>query len=292
MEIYIVENCGLCAGCKLAIHTAKELLNKNEKVTIFKEIVHNKNVNKMLERLGADFKEDINKLNSSSVVIIRAHGEPPNTYEFLKEKNILFKDCTCFNVKRIHDQVENFYKRGYSIIIIGKHKEVLHPEVLGTLGWANNEAIVVQDEEDLKDVEKINNKSCLVCQTTFNIKKAEKLISEIENIFKSKGLELVVDKSICSANELININSSEMAKKCDLMIVVGGKNSSNTKELYNNLKNICPTIFVENIYEYTQELENNSIVLKENMKIGLTAGASTMKEELQELKQLILSEFA
>ena len=291
MEINIVENCGLCAGCKLAINTAKELLDKNEKVTIFKEIVHNKNVNNMLKKLGVDFEEDINQLNSNSVVIIRAHGEPPATYDILKEKNISFKDCTCFNVKRSHEQVVKFYNLGYSIIIIGKHKEVLHPEVLGTLGWSNNEAIIVQDEEDLKEIEKINNKSYVVCQTTFNIKKAESLICEIEKIFKTKDLELVVNKSICPSNELINLNSSELAKNCDLMIVVGGKNSSNTKELFNNLKQICPTVFVENIYDYKQELKNENIVLMDEMKIGLTAGASTMKEELQELKQLILSEF-
>ena len=291
MEIKIAEVCGLCAGCKRAILTAQEELKSGKNVTIFKEIVHNQNVNSMLKTAGAKFEEDILKLNKNDIVIIRAHGEPPKTYKYFQEKEIEYKDCTCFNVEKIHKDVENFYKQGYTIIILGKHKGKIHPEVLGTLGWANEDAVLIEDEEDLVKLKQIKNKMYLVCQTTFNIDKADKLISKINEISKSKNCELIVDKSICSANKIINVHAKELAENSDVMIVVGGKNSSNTKELFNNIKNICPTIFIENIYDYKQELKQNNIVLSKTNKIGITAGASTMKEELENLKQLIIEDY-
>ncbi len=291
MEIRIADVCGLCAGCKRAIITTQEERKKGHKITIFKEIVHNKNVNNLLQNLGANTEEDINKLTNDGVVIIRAHGEPPETYNYLKDRNINFVDCTCFNVEKIHKGVENFYSLGYTIIILGKHKNKFHPEVLGTLGWAKNEAILVQDEEDLIKLNDVNKKMYLVCQTTFNINKADVLIEKISDFAKEKNLDLIVNKSICNANILINNSSKELAKNCDVMIVVGGKNSSNTKELFNNIKTICPTIMVEDIKDYKHELMLNNILINLNSKIGITAGASTMREELFKLKGLIEKDY-
>lgn len=291
MEIKIAEVCGLCAGCKRAISTAQEELKSGKNVTIFKEIVHNQNVNLMLKTAGAKFEEDISKLNKEEIVIIRAHGEPPKTYKHFHEKGIEYKDCTCFNVKKIHKDVENFYKQGYTIIILGKHKDKIHPEVLGTLGWANEDAILIEDEEDLVKIKDVKNKIYLVCQTTFNIDKADRLISKISEITQKRNCELIVNKSICSANKIINVHAKRLAENSDVMIVVGGKNSSNTKELYNNIKDICPTIFIDNIYNYKQELTRNHVSLKPANKVGITAGASTMKEELEELKRIILEDY-
>lgn len=288
MEVTIAKVCGLCAGCKRAILTAKEELEKGKSVTIFKEIVHNPTVNSMLKNAGVKFEEDINKLNKDGVVIIRAHGEPPKTYKYLKDNKIRFRDCTCFNVEDIHKNVENFSNRGYTIAMLGKHN---HPEVVATMGWANDDAIIIESEEDLVKLNNINNKIYLVCQTTFNVEKAEKLIDEISDLTKRKNIELIVNKSICSVNKLINESSKELAKNSDVMIVVGGKNSSNTNELYLNLLKLCSTIFIEDIHTYKHELERNNIVLKTSSRIGLTAGASTMTEELEELRQLILNDY-
>ena len=291
MEIIIADVCGLCAGCKYAINTAKQELEKGKSVTIFKEIVHNQNVNQMLKTLGAKFEEDISNLNSNDTIIIRAHGEPPQTYKYLKELHIEFKDCTCINVAKIHKEVENFYNKGYTIVILGKHKENLHPEVLGTLGWANNNAILIEDEEDLIKLKNVKNKIYLVCQTTFNINKANILIEEIEKIAKENDIELIVNKSICAANKVISSYAKELAENSDVMIVVGGKNSSNTKELYNNIKQIKPTIFIDDINACKKEFETKGISINNATKIGITAGASTMKEELEQLKTLLNKEY-
>ncbi len=179
-NINIAKICGLCAGCKRAINVAHEELKSGKDVTIFKEIVHNKNVNESLKTAGAKFANDLSELKNSKCVVIRAHGEPPETYKFLSDNKIEYKDCTCFNVEKIHKLVEEHANAGYKIIILGKWKKALHPEVLGTKGWAFGNDILIELEDDLDQLKKFNNqKFYLVCQTTFNLKKAEELILKI-----------------------------------------------------------------------------------------------------------------
>ena len=122
---------------------------------------------------------------------------------------------------------------------------------------------------------------------TFNLKKADKLIEKIKAITKENNNQLVVNKSICNAQKQINISSAELAKNSDVMIVVGGKNSSNSIELFNNVSSICPSIFIEDINNWKTAIEQANIKLSTDTRIGITAGASTNKEELFELKQKI-----
>lgn len=286
-NIKISQVCGLCAGCNYAIKTAVEELNKGNSVTIFKEIVHNKNVNNYLASLGAKFEEDINKLSSNDTIIIRAHGEPPSTYNFLNKNNIKYKDCTCHNVKEIHNLVRKYSDNDYKIIIIGK---LQHPEVLGTIGWAND-AVVIESEDDLIKINNYKNINVYIaCQTTFNMNKANNLIEKIDVILKQNNCNVVINKSICSAQKVINEYSLKLAKESDIMIVVGGLKSSNSRELYNNISEACPSIFIEDIYSYKEALKEKGLSINKSTKIGITAGASTMKEELIELKNLIQSE--
>lgn len=292
MDIKICDVCGLCGGCSYAINTALNAAKNNGNIVLFKEIVHNKNVNKMLENLGVKTVNTLDNLPNNSTVVLRAHGEPKATYEFLEKNKINYIDCTCFNVKNIHEKVEEFSNNGFKIIIIGKHgnKLNIHPEVLGTMGWCNEPAILIEKKEDLINFKpKINEKYYLVCQTTFNIEKAECLINLINKKCEKSLCKIVVNKSLCKAQKNINIASIELAKEVDLMIVVGGANSSNTIELYNNMKKYAPTIFLEDINMVLEELKNSNIVLNKNIKIGLTAGASTLKEELKELKKIIIT---
>ena len=290
-NVKISKVCGLCAGCKFAIDESLKQLEKTNNVVLFKEVVHNKNVNHMLESKGIKIETDFENLNPDSVVVLRAHGEPKSTLEALSEKQIPFVDCTCVNVKKIHDEVALHSKNGELVAIIGKHGKksgVIHPEIAGTIGWCESTPILIEDEEDVKQFEKIfNTKIYLVCQTTFNMEKADKFIEQIEQITSDNNCKLVVNKSICLAQKQINVFSAELAKECDAMIVVGGKNSSNTTELFNNVKNITPSVFIEDINTWHDALIEANITLSKNTKIGLTAGASTMKSELEELKQMI-----
>lgn len=290
MKIEIAEVCGLCSGCKRAITTTQNELNNYKKVVLFKEIVHNKNVNDMLQNQGVIIEDDINNLNNADIVVIRAHGEPPETFEFLNKRGIRYKDCTCVNVKHIHKVVTQYSDRGYDIIVIGKYGKAsgkMHPEVYGIAGYIKTKAIFIEDDEDLSKLDNISNKAYLVCQTTFNCYKAEDLINKISTIYKIKGIEFISNKSICPAQKDITKSSLILAQKCDLIFVVGGENSSNTKELYNNLKNVTKTVFIEDINNWKMVLKDNKIELFDDIKIGITAGASTQKEELEKLKNLI-----
>ena len=288
-NIKISKVCGLCAGCKRAIDKTSEHLQNGESVTLFKEIVHNKNVNEFLKNKGVIFEDSLENLNNKSTIIIRAHGEPKSTFAHLESIGAKIEDCTCPNVAKIHQLVEEHSLKNYKIIIIGKYGKTtgkIHPEITGTIGWCNTEPILIEDDED---VDKIKNcdaqKFYLICQTTFNECKANKLIEQIKNILKNK--ELIVNKSICYAQMQINKHSEELANESDIMVVVGGKNSSNSIELWNNLKKIKTSIFIENINTWKDELEKENITLSKNTKIGLTAGASTMRSELETLKSLI-----
>lgn len=287
-NIEIAEVCGLCAGCKRAIDTTVQEINNGKNVTIFKEIVHNKNVNSYLESIGAKCEDDIEKLSAEDVIIIRAHGEPPETYDYFKSKGFEFKDCTCPRVMSIHEQVKEYSEKGYKIIIIGKHKKALHPEVFGTLGWAKNDAILIEMAEDVNVLKVFKNERFyLVCQTTFNMKKTDEIIFEIERALKENSCELVVNKSLCSAQKTINEFSAKLAETRDIMIVVGGANSSNSLELYKNINMITPSIFIEDIKTYKEALNKKGLTISKDTKLGITAGASTRKEELFELKKLI-----
>ena len=290
MEIFLSENCGLCAGCTFAINTALKTAKENKNVVLLKEIVHNKNVNQMLQNKGIKIVDNLHNLEPNSTVVLRAHGEPKTTYEFLSKKNINYVDCTCFNVKKIHEKVDDFSSKGYKIIIIGKHGDGknIHPEVLGIMGWCKEVPILIENEQDLQNFHpEKNEKFYLVCQTTFNIEKAELLIKKIQKLCKQINCELMVNKSLCLAQKLINEKSVELTQKVDLMIVVGSKNSSNTKELFENLKTHTKTIFLENVLEVFEELKNNKIDITPNLKIGLTAGASTPKDDIIALYNLL-----
>ncbi len=287
-NVRVAQVCGLCAGCTRAIDTAVKEIENGNNVVIFKEIVHNKNVNSYLESIGAKCEDNIENLSNDSVVIIRAHGEPPETFEYLKSKGIDFRDCTCFNVSKIHELVKQYSENSYKIIILGKYKKALHPEVFGTIGWSKTEVVLI---ESIEDVEKLkdykNDKFYLVCQTTFNMKKADEIIAEIERVLSDNGSEFVVNKSLCSAQKTINEYSAKLASESDVMIVVGGANSSNSLELFKNVSSICPSIFIEDIYSYKDALKQSGLEITSKTRVGLTAGASTRKEELIELKNLI-----
>lgn len=289
-NVKISSVCGLCAGCKNAVDTAINL-SKTKNVTLFKEIVHNKNVNLMLKNLGISTIETLDDATPNSHIILRAHGEPPETYTKLKKNGFEFSDCTCKNVTKIHEHVANFSEQGYQIIIIGKYGKLnnkLHPEVLGTIGWCKREPILIEDEDDIAKVLSCKESQFyLVCQTTFNETKADELIKKISDVCNTYNKELIINKSICAAQKAINIASVNLAKTVDIMIVVGGKNSSNSLELFNNVKNYTKAVFIEDISSWQDELNAQNIKFDKSTKFGITAGASTLKEELTKLKNLI-----
>jgi len=287
VKVIISETCGLCYGSNRAITTTREVMKKEKNVILFKEILHNKNVIKELENAGARIKNNINELCSNDYVIIRAHGEPKSTYEFFDTVGIKYIDCTCPNVKAINMLVERKDKEGYKIIIIGKYGylgKAMHPEVAGTSGWCSN-PILIEEECEIASLDLSFDKYFLVVQTTFSRDKAEILIKQIKEKMVKAGKIFEYKNTICDAQKNINIATLKLANLVDKMIVIGGKDSSNTKELYNAVKKLKPSFHIENAGEVETLIKNGDVTSKDI--IGLTAGASTMYEDIQLIKEIL-----
>ena len=286
-KVLVSKVCGLCAGSRLAIDKTREAVKNQKNVVLFKEILHNKNVLKELENQGASTKNLLEEMTEKDYVIIRAHGEPKSTYDNLNSRNIKYLDCTCGNVKAINFLVNKKEAEGYKIILIGKYgfngKE-MHPEVKGTSGWCTN-PIMIEDESEVDNIDMSYPKYFLVIQTTFSKTKAEKILEKIKNVMNENKKIFEYKNTICDAQKNINIASKQLAEKVDVMIVIGGKNSSNTKELYNAMKDIKPSYHIENQTDLLELI--NLGLISHNQTIGLTAGASTMLEDIENIKKFL-----
>lgn len=276
MEIILGKTAGFCYGVKNAIDEATKFVQNNEEIYCLGEIVHNKSVTKSLEEKGIKFIEDINEARGK--VIIRAHGAPKDTYKILKQKGIEIKDLTCPNVIKTHDIAEKYGKQDYFIILIGIKD---HPEALATLSFCGENFYLVQEKEDIKEaIENINNTKkeniLIMAQTTYNSKKFDDIAEILKDKLKDKNIK--IQKTICSATEIRQKETIEISKEVNAMIIIGGKKSSNTNKLYDISKENCKkVIFVQN----EQELDLEE--LKGANKIGIMAGASTPKEDIENI---------
>ena len=217
----------------------------------------------------------------NATMLIRSHGEAPITYQKAKQKNLNVVDVTCSNVKLIHDKVE-CEKANSFIILIGVKN---HPEMMATFGFAGENAAIIETEDDILDAYQAYEKTNLgsvyvVSQTTFSSQKFDELAEEIVRNFWEA--EVKIDKTICRTTEDRQLEVRKMAKEMDAMIIVGGKKSSNTRKLYELAEQSCPKTFY---VQTSEDLEN--ILMDENDKIGIAAGASTPKEVIDEIKSEI-----
>lgn len=254
-----------CFGVQRAVEeTLKVKKQYNKKIYTLGPLIHNNDVVMYLEEndiYAIDYNE-IDKLNEGDVIVIRSHGVSKEVSENLEAKGLIVVNATCPYVTNIHKKVNKYSDLGYNIVILGDNK---HPEVIGINGWCNNSAIITKDgafEEDLP------RKICVVSQTTEKEETWKKTVSNLS----ASSKELLAFNTICSATEERQKSANELSRTVDTMIVVGGRNSSNTTKLYQISKNNCPnTIHIENSKELTKEfIESNK-----GKTVGITAGAST-----------------
>lgn len=277
MELIVGKTAGFCYGVKRAVDGAKEALKQNKKLYGLGEIVHNQEVVKELQNLGMQFIENIGEANGKT--IIRAHGIPKQVYEEARQNQIELIDYTCPKVLKVHQIAEEYANKGYYIFLLGNKK---HPEIIGTLSYCGENKFVIEKEDDtikaLETFEKSGMKKILVIsQTTYSLEKFY-IIEEIIKNEIPRDVEVVVKNTICQATEIRQKETEEMAKKVDAMIVIGGKNSSNTKKLYEIAKQYCKTVLlIENETELV--LDN----IKSTDKVGIMAGASTPKESIEKV---------
>lgn len=270
MEIILGKNSGFCFGVKNAIEgTENELAKNNTEVYCLGEIIHNEEVINNLKSKGLKIVDSINEVNNK--VIIRAHGVPKEVYETAKSKNIKLLDFTCPFVLNIHKQVINYSKNNYFIFLLGIKN---HPETIGTISFCGNNSCLIENFNDIKyAINKFNSSNLknllIISQTTFSVSLFNDIVNKIKSEITS-NINLEVKNTICNTTSIRQKEAEEISKKVDLMIIIGGKQSSNTKKLYEiALKNCSNTLLIQNYKDI------NINVFQNIKKVGIIAGAST-----------------
>ncbi|MDP6648126.1 MAG: 4-hydroxy-3-methylbut-2-enyl diphosphate reductase [Candidatus Woesearchaeota archaeon] len=305
MEIKIAKNSGFCFGVKKAIEVAEEVAKNNKgKTYVHGQLVHNEKVINDLGNKGIVFVENLAEIPDGAITVLRAHGEPGSTYKTLNEKSITkdnnLTDATCPLVTLVHNVGIKLKENGYEVIIFGKAD---HPESIGTkFHLKGNDTIIVEEPEEYQKVlEFIKNnnseKVAIISQTTMSVYGYKKLIENINsnlsgNKFGQIQLSLrdlsekygYVD-TICNPTKQRQSGTEEIAKESDIVIVIGGKNSSNSKELYTK----CKELGVESYFiQSAEQLQADWFNQKD--KVGVTAGASTpdylIDEVVNKIKEL------
>lgn len=277
MEIICGKLNGFCAGVNYTIKKATELLeNTNETIYCLGEIIHNERVIEELENKGMITINDINEAPNNSKVIFRAHGEAKEIYEIANSKNIKIFDLTCGKIKIIRNKIEK-NKDDSFIIIIGKKN---HPETIGNISFTKPFGSIIETIDDINSVYeefKLSNlkKVYIIAQTTFSSKKYDEYVNIIKDTFKDT--KIIIDKTICDATENRQTEANELSKTVDKMIIIGGKHSSNTKELAKITEKNCETYLIQTI-EDLKDCEFN-----ETDKIGVISGASTPLNAINEI---------
>ena len=279
MEILLAKSAGFCFGVQRAVDTAyKHADEKN--VYTYGQIIHNEEVVGDLAKHGVKILEDdeLDQIKDSKV-IIRSHGAEKRVYDILEKNGNEIIDATCPFVKKIHNIVMDECGKGHTVIIIGDGK---HPEVKGIMGWCMSEPVVIGTEEEaekfvqscLNGEYKPSENISIVSQTTFNYRKFHNVV----DIIRNKLYNVTAYKTICNATSVRQREAQEIASKVDAMIVIGGRNSSNTQKLYEISKKEC-----ENTY-YIQTLVDLDLTTFESVsRVGITAGASTPNYIIKEV---------
>ena len=266
-KIVRAENAGFCFGVKQAIEKAEKAADGNDGgIFTMGSLIHNERVTADLEKKGIATIDSLEQAAEGDTVIIRSHGEGRAFYEAAESRKVKLIDATCPFVAKIHKLV---YDTDKKVIIVGDKN---HPEVMGIFGWCRKPAAVVSSYEEAAALE--DDDFFVVTQTTIR----EEMLNDVISALEENGKTYQVTNTICSATSKRQESCERLAKESDLMVVVGGRNSSNTKKLYEISKKFCKnTFFVENIED---------LPLKELQKcnrIGVAAGASTPECTIKEV---------
>ena len=283
MEILIADHSGFCEGVERAYQLALKQAEQGRPVFMLGNLVHNAQVVEELKHQGIKTVKNLNEipLHTNGLLLISAHGVPPEIYENAKKLGLEIVDTTCPWVKRAQNLVKQLSDQGDAIVIVGDED---HPEVKGLLGWAGASAIVVEGPSDLAGIESLNIFQMgvgVVAQTTQSEVNFEAVVSRLREKFSN----LTVYKTICGATSKRQNAAIDLAKKVDLMLVIGDKMSANTKRL----TELCSATGTE-----THQIQTGSELdykwLAEKNRIGVTAGASTPDWVIAEIISLLKSQ--
>ena len=282
-EIILASTAGFCFGVNRAVEMVEDLLNKGQKVATLGPIIHNPQLVEDLGRRGARIVESPDEVKKDEVLVIRSHGVAKSVTDCAENLRLTVADATCPFVAKIHKIVAEAGKKGQTVLIAGDRN---HKEVEGIMGHCTGEFYVFETLEDLDNLAKMGSISakmpiCVVSQTTFNTE----LWKKCEKFLKKVYTNAIIFDTICNATSKRQQEAYELASKCDAMVVIGGRHSSNTCKLYDVCKSVCDkTVHVET----ADEIEG-SFFLSADL-VGVVAGASTpsgiIKEVLKTMQDL------
>ena len=263
MEIIVAKSSGFCFGVKRAINMANKCASEEKEGGIFTlgPIIHNPQVVKKLEESNVYAKKDLSEIDAGTV-IIRSHGVKFEEYKDARDKGLNIVDATCPFVKKAQDLVSQLSEEGYAVVVVGERD---HPEVKGLLSYGAKNVRVAAGIAELVDMPRVH-KLGIVAQTTLPMEKLEDVVS----FCLHKATEIKVFNTICNATSTRQTESAELARSVDVMVVVGGKNSANTRRL----AEVCLAIQPKTYHiEVASELEPAWFVGAS--RVGITSGAST-----------------
>ena len=275
MEVIVAKTAGFCFGVERAVNQVYDQIKHGSgPIYTLGPIIHNEGVVRDLEEKGVKVLNSENEISAltEGTVIIRSHGVGKHIYDMLKAQGVRIVDATCPFVKKIHRIVQEQNLQGRRVIIIG---DETHPEVEGIKGWGDARTMVVKNEEQMEKLPSFTGeKLCIVSQTTFNYNKFKDLVEK----FEKKGYDILVLNTICNATQERQVEAERIASQVDAMIVIGGKNSSNTRKLYEICQKECKdTYYIQTLDDLNPESVNSV------RSVGITAGASTPKKIIEEV---------
>ena len=278
LKIYLASPRGFCAGVDRAVEIVKKSLQKfGAPIYVRHEIVHNKHVVQELMEMGTIFVDELDDIEDTSrPVIFSAHGVAKKVVDDAKFKNLLYIDATCPLVSKVHREAEQLNKQGYHIFLIGHEN---HPEVIGTMGQIDNDNIeLIQNKEDVETILPIKEiKYAYITQTTLSIDDTKEIIQSLQ--IKFPAIKGPIKEDICYATTNRQAAVKLIAPKCDLFLIIGSRNSSNSQRLVEVAKkNGC-----ENSLLLHTDLEFPKEQILNCKNLGLSSGASAPEILIQNL---------
>lgn len=261
MEVLLADKAGFCFGVKRAIRTAFDAASQG-RVFCLGPLIHNPQEVARLREAGVETVEDFSSLRSGDALIIRSHGVPPKILSEARDRGLRIIDLTCPFVSKAQRHAETLSQEGYQVVVVGEKE---HPEVRSILGYAGDNAVVVQTADDLPSI-RIQTRVGVVAQTTQSYGNFSGIVLKLLSLSK----ELKVYNTICNSTSERQSAARELSRRADVMLVVGGRNSANTSRLVSVCREEGRTTYhIETADEIRPEW------LRGAKSVGVTAGAST-----------------
>ncbi|MFH1088192.1 MAG: 4-hydroxy-3-methylbut-2-enyl diphosphate reductase [Chloroflexota bacterium] len=276
MEIEVASELGFCSGVRRAIRILKAEVRKRGSLETLGAVVHNSQVMESLASMGIAAVDTLADIRGKTVVI-SSHGSTPDVYAQLKSRGIAAIDATCPIVRRAQREARSLARSGFAVVIFG---DANHREVRGLLGWAGDGSVAVTGAEAVAQAGLALRRIAIISQTTQSRQRFLQFVTQVVDSVRFQ--ELMVVNTLCPTTQKRQQIAVELARRSDLVLVIGGRNSANSQ----HLAEICSSVTEARLVESAAEIDTTRLGRK---RIGIVAGASTAKETISEVVERLRS---